>query len=175
MRIGIGYDVHRLGSGRKLIIGGVDIPYHEGLLGHSDADLLTHAICDALLGAAALGDIGQHFPDSDEKYRNINSLFLLKEIGHKLQRSGYSIHNIDSVIIAEKPKLAPYISQMCQNIADTLSISLDKVNVKATTTEGLGFTGRGEGMAAKAVVLLRVLDLDPLCCHPEAEPKAFPF
>ncbi|HZJ85137.1 MAG TPA: 2-C-methyl-D-erythritol 2,4-cyclodiphosphate synthase [Syntrophomonadaceae bacterium] len=154
MRIGIGYDVHRLSSGRKLIIGGVDIPNHEGLLGHSDADVLTHAICDALLGAAALGDIGQHFPDNDEKYRDISSLVLLKEIGHKLQGSGYFIHNIDSVIIAEKPKLAPYIPQMCQNIAGTLNIGLDKVNVKATTSEGLGFAGRGEGMAAKAVVLL---------------------
>ncbi len=154
MRIGIGYDVHRLSSGRKLIIGGVDIPNHEGLLGHSDADVLTHAICDALLGAAALGDIGQHFPDNDEKNRDISSLVLLKEIGHKLQESGYFIHNIDSVIIAEKPKLAPYIPQMRQNIADTLNIGLDKVNVKATTSEGLGFAGRGEGMAAKAVVLL---------------------
>ncbi len=154
MRIGIGYDVHRLGSGRKLIIGGVDIPYHQGLIGHSDADVLTHAICDALLGAAALGDIGRHFPDSDDKYLNISSLILLKEVGQKLQELAYFIHNIDSVIIAEKPKLAPYIPQMCQNIAESLNISLDKINIKATTTEELGFTGRGEGMSAKAIVLL---------------------
>ena len=154
MRIGMGYDVHRLGPDRKLIIGGVDIPYHLGLLGHSDADVLVHAICDALLGAAGLGDIGRHFPDSDMKYKDISSLILLAEVGQKLEELGYYIQNIDSVIKAEKPRLAPYIPTMTHNIAETLSISLDKVNVKATTTEGLGFVGREEGIAAQAVVLL---------------------
>ena len=154
MRIGQGYDVHRLVEGRKLILGGIDIPYEKGLLGHSDADVLTHAIMDALLGAAALGDIGKHFPDSDEQYKGISSLLLLKEVKCILHHHGYGIHNIDATIIAQRPKMAPYIEQIRANIADVLSIDVDSINVKATTTEGLGFVGTGEGIAAQAAALL---------------------
>ena len=153
MRIGQGYDVHRLVEGRKLIIGGVDIPYEKGLLGHSDADVLLHAVMDALLGAAALGDIGQHFPDSDERYKGISSIALLKEVGKILQENGYMIENIDSTVIAQRPKLLPY-RQMAENIAAALGIEKEQVSVKATTEEGLGFTGTGEGISAQAIALL---------------------
>ena len=154
MRIGQGYDVHRLVEGRKLIIGGVDIPYEKGLLGHSDADVLLHAVMDALLGAAALGDIGQHFPDSDERYKGISSIALLKEVGKILQENGYMIENIDSTVIAQRPKLLPYRQQMAENIAAALGIEKEQVSVKATTEEGLGFTGTGEGISAQAIALL---------------------
>lgn len=154
MRIGQGYDVHRLVEGRKLIIGGVDIPYEKGLLGHSDADVLLHAVMDALLGAAALGDIGQHFPDSDERYKGISSIALLKEVGKILQENGYMIENIDSTVIAQRPKLLPYHPQMAENIAAALGIEKEQVSVKATTEEGLGFTGTGEGISAQAIALL---------------------
>ncbi len=154
MRIGQGYDVHRLVEGRKLILGGVEIPYEKGLLGHSDADVLLHAVMDALLGAAALGDIGQHFPDSDERYKGISSVELLKEVGKILQENGYLIENIDSTVIAQRPKLLSYRPQMAKNIADALGIEPDQVSVKATTEEGLGFTGTGEGISAQAIALL---------------------
>ena len=154
MRIGQGYDVHRLVEGRKLIIGGVDIPYEKGLLGHSDADVLLHAVMDALLGAAALGDIGQHFPDSDERYKGISSIALLREVGKILQENGYMIENIDSTVIAQRPKLLPYRPQMAENIAAALGIEKEQVSVKATTEEGLGFTGTGEGISAQAIALL---------------------
>ena len=154
MRIGQGYDVHCLVEGRKLILGGVEIPYEKGLLGHSDADVLLHAVMDALLGAAALGDIGQHFPDSDERYKGISSVELLKEVGKILQENGYLIENIDSTVIAQRPKLLPYRPQMAKNIADALGIEPDQVSVKATTEEGLGFTGAGEGISAQAIALL---------------------
>ena len=154
MRIGQGYDVHRLVEGRKLIIGGVDIPYEKGLLGHSDADVLLHAVMDALLGAAALGDIGQHFPKSDETYKGISSIALLKEGGKILQENGYMIENIDSTVIAQRPKLLPYRPQMAENIAAALGIEKEQVSVKATTEEGLGFTGTGEGISAQAIALL---------------------
>ena len=154
MRIGQGYDVHRLCEGRKMILGGVLIPYEKGLLGHSDADVLVHAVMDALLGAAALGDIGQHFPDTDEKYKGISSVELLKAVAGLLQENGYIIENIDSTIIAQKPKLAPYRAQMAENIAASLGLEKTQVSVKATTEEGLGFTGSGEGIAAQAVALL---------------------
>lgn len=154
MRIGQGYDVHRLVEGRRLIIGGVDIPYEKGLLGHSDADVLLHAVMDALLGAAALGDIGLHFPDSDERYKGISSITLLKEVGKILQENGYMIENIDSTVIAQRPKLLPYRPQMAENIAAALGIEKEQVSVKATTEEGLGFTGTGEGISAQAIALL---------------------
>lgn len=154
MRIGQGYDVHRLVEGRTLIIGGVDIPYEKGLLGHSDADVLLHAVMDALLGAAALGDIGQHFPDSDERYKGISSIALLKEVGKILQENGYMIENIDSTVIAQRPKLLPYRPQMAENIAAALGIEKEQVSVKATSEEGLGFTGTGEGISAQAIALL---------------------
>ena len=154
MRIGQGYDVHRLVEGRRLIIGGVDIPYEKGLLGHSDADVLLHAVVDALLGAAALGDIGQHFPDSDERYKGISSIALLKKVGKILQENGYMIENIDSTVIAQRPKLLPYRPQMAENIAAALGIEKEQVSVKATTEEGLGFTGTGEGISAQAIALL---------------------
>ena len=160
MRIGQGYDVHRLVEGRKLIIGGVDIPYEKGLLGHSDADVLLHAVMDALLGAAALGDIGQHFPDSDERYKGISSIALLKEVGKILQENGYMIENIDSTVIAQRPKLLPYRPQMSENIAAALGIEKEQVSVKATTEEGLGFTGTGEGISAQAIALLESLAVD---------------
>lgn len=154
MRIGTGYDVHRLTENRPLVLGGVGIPYEKGLLGHSDADVLLHAIMDALLGAAALGDIGRHFPDSDPKYAGISSLLLLKEVVNLLEKERFLVGNIDATIIAQRPKLAPYIEEMRQNIAQTLGIRASQVNVKATTEEGLGFTGSGEGIAAQAVCLL---------------------
>ncbi|HBX49171.1 MAG TPA: 2-C-methyl-D-erythritol 2,4-cyclodiphosphate synthase [Clostridiaceae bacterium] len=154
MRVGHGYDVHKLTQGRKLILGGVDIPYEKGLLGHSDADVLTHAVMDALLGALALGDIGKHFPDNDEKYKGANSLKLLLLVKNIIEEKGYSISNIDSTIIAQKPKLSPYIYNMRENISKTLGIDIDRVSVKATTEEGLGFTGSGDGLSAHAVVLL---------------------
>ena len=154
IRIGSGYDVHRLVSGRKLIIGGVDIPFELGLDGHSDADVLLHAICDALLGAAALGDIGLHFPDSDNRYKGIDSMILLTHTVNLLKKNGYSIVNIDSTIAAQKPKLRPYIDLMRANIAKAGDISIDTVSVKATTEEKLGFTGEGLGMSCHAVCLL---------------------
>ena len=154
MRIGTGYDVHRLGEGLPLWIGGVQIPHTHGLIGHSDADVLLHAICDALLGAAALGDIGKHFPDTDPQYKGISSLKLLAHVGQLLQQHGYQVGNIDSTVVAQQPKMAPHIPQMRQNIADTLGISIDQVSVKATTTERLGFEGRMEGISAQAVALL---------------------
>ena len=168
MRIGQGYDVHRLTEGRKLIIGGVTIPYEKGLLGHSDADVLLHAVMDALLGAAALGDIGAHFPDTDEKYKGADSLKLLSEVGWMLSDKMYFIQNIDATIIAQAPKMRPYIDEMRKNIADTLGIDMDQVNVKATTEEHLGFTGRGEGISASAVCVLASPDecsysVDPGC------------
>ena len=150
MRIGTGYDVHRLVEGRKLIIGGVDIPHDKGLLGHSDADVLLHAICDALLGAAGLGDIGKHFPDADQRYKGISSLALLAEVAGKLAGEGYRVNNIDATIVAERPKMAPHIPAMAGNIAAAVKTGPAAINVKATTTEGLGFTGRGEGIAAYA-------------------------
>lgn len=154
MRIGSGYDVHRLTENRKLILGGVEIPYEKGLLGHSDADVLIHAVMDALLGAAALGDIGKHFPDSDDKYKNISSLLLLKHVSLLLKERGYNTINIDATIIAQRPKLAPYIGSMIKNIAGVMELPEDRINVKATTEEGLGFTGSGEGIAAQAVCLI---------------------
>ena len=154
MRIGTGYDVHRLGEGLPLWIGGVQIPHTHGLIGHSDADVLLHAICDALLGAATLGDIGKHFPDTDPQYKGISSLKLLAHVGQLLQQHGYHVGNIDSTVVAQQPKMAPHIPQMRQNIADTLGISIDQVSVKATTTERLGFEGRMEGISAQAVALL---------------------
>lgn len=154
MRIGIGYDVHRLESGRQLILGGVEIPHSTGLLGHSDADVLAHAVGDALLGAAALGDLGHHFPDSDERYKDADSLELLAEIGQLLQQAGYRVINIDSTIAAQAPRLAPYIENMRTNIAAALHLQAGQVSVKATTTEGLGFAGRQEGISAQAVVLI---------------------
>ena len=154
MRSGIGYDVHRLAENRKLIVGGVDIPFEKGLLGHSDADVLVHAVIDALLGAAALGDIGSHFPDTDAAFLNVDSMKLLAHTGGLLAQRGYRVVNIDSVIVAQRPKMAPYIAQMRENIAQALGISADDVSVKAKTEEGLGFTGMGEGVAAHAVCLL---------------------
>jgi len=154
MRIGFGYDTHQLVSGRKLILGGVCIPHSHGLLGHSDADVLVHAVMDALLGAAALGDIGRHFPDSDVRFKDASSLALLTEVVRKISSEGYAVCNIDSVIVAQAPKLAPYIEQMVNNIAKALAIDLCCVNVKATTEEGLGFIGSLEGISAKAVCLL---------------------
>ncbi|MBR3263085.1 MAG: 2-C-methyl-D-erythritol 2,4-cyclodiphosphate synthase [Lachnospiraceae bacterium] len=154
MRIGQGYDVHRLKEGRKLIIGGVEIPYEKGLDGHSDADVLLHAIMDALLGAAALGDIGLLFPDTDERFSGADSLKLLQKVKDVLDEKGYSICNIDATVIAQEPKLRPYIDLMRQNIAETLKMDVSQVSVKATTEEHLGFTGRKEGIAAQAVVLI---------------------
>lgn len=158
MRIGTGYDVHKLVEGRDLILGGVNIPYEKGLLGHSDADVLLHAIMDALLGAAALGDIGKHFPDTDENYRGASSIKLLERVSEILEENHYVIENIDSTIIAQRPKLASYISTMRENIATTLGIELSQVSVKATTEEGLGFTGSGEGIAVQAVALLTTVE-----------------
>ncbi|HIY63111.1 MAG TPA: 2-C-methyl-D-erythritol 2,4-cyclodiphosphate synthase [Candidatus Mediterraneibacter stercoripullorum] len=154
MRVGFGYDVHRLTENRKLIIGGVEIPFEKGLLGHSDADVLLHAVMDALLGAAALGDIGKHFPDTDPQYKGISSIQLLKHVGQLLDDNGYVIENIDGTIIAQRPKMRPYIDQMRENIAEALHIEVDQINVKATTEEGLGFTGTGEGISAQAVCAL---------------------
>ena len=154
MRIGHGYDVHKLVSGRKCIIGGVDIPHETGLLGHSDADVLLHAVMDALLGAAALGDIGHLFPDNDPKYKGADSLALLLEVGRVLQTNGWVLSNLDATILAQAPKMAPHILQMRQNIADALGVLIDQISVKATTEEGLGFTGAKEGIAAHAVCLI---------------------
>lgn len=154
MRIGHGYDVHRLIEGRKLILGGVEIPYEKGLLGHSDADVLLHALMDAMLGAAALGDIGQHFPDRDERYRGADSRLLLREVSRLLSEAGYRLVNADCTILAQRPKLMGYIPQMRQTIAAVLSAEMDAISVKATTEEGLGFTGDGSGIAAHAVVLI---------------------
>ena len=154
IRIGHGFDVHAFAGGRRLIIGGVDIPHDRGLLGHSDADVLLHAICDALLGAAGLGDIGKHFPDSDPQYKGIDSRKLLRHVGELLQRQGWNTGNLDATIIAQAPRMAQYIPSMRENIAADLNVAVDQVNVKATTTEKLGFTGRGEGIAAEAVCLI---------------------
>lgn len=154
MRIGQGYDVHRLVEGRALILGGVTIPWEKGLLGHSDADVLVHAVMDALLGAAALGDIGQHFPDTDPEYQGISSIALLKKVGGLLEERGFVIENIDATIIAQRPKLAPYRPQMAENIAQALHLPVERVSVKATTEEGLGFTGSGEGISSQAITLL---------------------
>ena len=154
MRVGMGYDVHRLVPDRELIIGGVKIPYDKGLLGHSDADVLLHAISDALLGAAALGDIGKHFPDTDPKYKGISSVILLEQVAELLNKNLFFIENIDATIIAQAPKMRPYIDEMRQNIADALNIDVSSVNVKATTEEGLGFTGSGEGISAQAICLI---------------------
>jgi 2-C-methyl-D-erythritol 2,4-cyclodiphosphate synthase len=162
MRIGTGYDVHRFAPDRKLILGGVEIPYEKGLLGHSDADVIVHAIMDALLGAAALGDIGQHFPDTDPAYEGISSILLLKKCGALLAAHGYAVGNIDSIIIAQQPKMMPHLDAMRRNVADALGIDKEQVSIKATTEERLGFTGRGEGIAAQAVCLL--VDRAPL--HP---------
>jgi 2-C-methyl-D-erythritol 2,4-cyclodiphosphate synthase len=158
MRIGMGYDVHKLVEGRKLILGGVEIPYEKGLLGHSDADVLVHAIMDALLGAAALGDIGKHFPDTDPQYEGISSILLLEHVGKLLEEHMYIIENIDATVIAQRPKLAPYREQMVENIAKALNISKSQVCVKATTEEGLGFTGRGEGISSQAITLLNTVE-----------------
>ena len=155
MRIGTGYDVHRLGEGLPLWIGGVQVPHTHGLIGHSDADVLLHAICDALLGAAALGDIGKHFPDTDPQYKGLSSLKLLAAVGELLKEKGYTVGNIDSTVVAQRPKLAPYIPQMRHNIADTLGIDVDRVSVKATTTEHLGFEGREEGISAQAAAVIK--------------------
>ena len=154
MRVGMGYDVHKLVEDRALILVGVCIPYEKGLLGHSDADVLIHAVMDALLGAAALGDIGRHFPDSDPKYKGISSMLLLEHVGSLLMENGYVVGNIDATVIAQRPKLAPYIETMRENIAKALKIEVSRVNVKATTEEGLGFTGQGQGIASSAVALI---------------------
>jgi len=154
MRVGQGYDVHRLAENRKLILGGVDVPYERGLLGHSDADVLTHAIMDALLGAAGMGDIGRHFPDTDPAYAGADSIQLLTAVVHKLRDAGWKIGNVDATVIAQKPKLATYIPQMKQNLATAMGLDEEQVNVKATTEEGLGFTGAGDGIAAQAITLL---------------------
>ena len=154
MRVGMGYDVHRLTEERKLILGGVEIRWEKGLLGHSDADVLVHAVMDALLGAAALGDIGKHFPDTDPAYKGISSILLLRHVTELLKKNGYAIGNVDATIIAQKPKMAPHILKMRENMAEAMGISIDCLNVKATTEEGLGFTGREEGIAAQAICLL---------------------
>ena len=157
-RVGMGYDVHKLVTGRKLILGGVEIQHDLGLLGHSDADVLLHAIKDAILGAAALGDIGRHFPDTDEAYKGISSMVLLSKVKDLILKEGYKVNNIDATIAAQQPKIAPYIKDMNENIAQTLKIEVSKVNVKATTTEGLGFVGNKEGIAAYAIVSLIKID-----------------
>lgn len=159
MRVGIGYDIHRLEEGRKLILGGVWIPFELGLAGHSDADVLIHSICDALLGAMALGDIGQHFPDTDMQYRGISSLILLGKVNSLIQDQGFIINNIDTVIMAQEPKLAPFIPAMRDNMAEILDIAVEFVSVKATTTERLGSIGQGKGIAAEAIVSIRPIDL----------------
>lgn len=160
MRVGMGYDVHRLVEDRKLILGGVEIPYEKGLLGHSDADVLLHAIMDALLGAAALGDIGKHFPDTDPQYKGADSIKLLEHVGELLEQNNYIIENIDATVIAQRPKLLPYMPQMVENVAKALGIEKSQVNIKATTEEGLGFTGSGEGISAQAIcMLIPVMDI----------------
>jgi 2-C-methyl-D-erythritol 2,4-cyclodiphosphate synthase len=178
MRIGMGYDVHRLVEGRDLIIGGVTIPYEKGLLGHSDADVLLHAVMDALLGAAALGDIGKHFPDTDPEYEGISSVKLLQKTGELLEENNFLIENIDATIIAQAPKMRPYIDTMRENIAKALCIEVSQVNVKATTEEGLGFTGSGEGISANAVCMLTspfdlsAQQIQPGCVGCQGCPKA---
>lgn len=157
MRVGMGYDVHRLVENRKLILGGVEIEHTHGLLGHSDADVLVHAVMDALLGAAALGDIGKHFPDTDPEYEGISSIKLLEHVGKLLGKKGYLIENIDATIIAQRPKMRPHIEKMEQNIADALKIDVSQINVKATTEEGLGFTGTGEGISSQAICALTTI------------------
>lgn len=159
MRVGIGYDIHRLEVGRELVLGGVQVPFGSGLAGHSDADVLVHSICDALLGALALGDIGQHFPDTDVQYSGISSLILLGKVNSLIQSRGFVTNNIDTVIIAQEPKLAPFIPAMRDNIAETLGIAVESVSVKATTTERLGSIGQGKGIAAEAIVSVRSIDL----------------
>ncbi|MGN8631406.1 2-C-methyl-D-erythritol 2,4-cyclodiphosphate synthase [Blautia sp. HCP3S3_G3] len=159
MRIGMGYDVHKLVEGRELILGGVNIPWEKGLLGHSDADVLIHAVMDALLGAAALGDIGRHFPDTDPAYKGISSIVLLKHVGNLLKDNGFAVGNIDATIIAQKPKMSPHIPQMTRNMAEALGIPQSRLNIKATTEEGLGFTGRGEGIASQAICLLEEIPM----------------
>ena len=160
MRVGMGYDVHRLVEGRKLILGGVEIPYEKGLLGHSDADVLLHAIMDALLGAAALGDIGKHFPDTDPAYEGASSMKLLEHVGDLLEEHNYVIENIDATIIAQRPKMLSHIPQMVKNVAETLGLEENQVNIKATTEEGLGFTGSGEGISSQAICMLTpVMDI----------------
>ncbi len=154
MRIGTGYDVHRLAPGRTLILGGVEIEYEQGLLGHSDADVLLHAIMDAMLGAAAMGDIGRHFPDTDPAYKGASSIYLLKCVRKMIEKEGYRIGNVDATIIAQRPKMRPYIEKMRNNIAEALAVEVSRINVKATTEEGLGFTGEGEGISSQAVCLL---------------------
>jgi len=154
MRVGIGVDFHKFAKGRKLILGGVEIKHDKGLIGHSDADVLTHAICDALLGAAGLGDIGKHFPDTDERFKDISSLKLLEQVYLMLKAKGYRVHNIDTVIVAEAPKLAPYFSEMIEKLAAVLEISAEKINIKATMSEGMGAIGRKEGIAAFAIASL---------------------
>lgn len=154
MRVGMGYDVHRLAEGRRLILGGVEIPFEQGILGHSDADVLAHAVIDALLGAAGLGDIGRHFPDSDPQYENISSLILLARVGQLLRGQGWKVGNIDATVVAQRPRLAPYVEAMRRHLAEALEIEVARIGVKATTSDGLGFTGRGEGIAAFAVALL---------------------
>ena len=162
MRVGMGYDVHKLVENRKLILGGVEIPYEYGLLGHSDADVLVHAIMDALLGAAALRDIGHHFPDNDPAYEGADSIELLKKVGEMLEERMYLIENIDATVIAQKPKLLPYIDTMVKNVAEALHLEEDQVNIKATTEEGLGFTGKKEGISAQAICCIsKALDLMP--------------
>ena len=158
MRVGLGYDVHKLVEGRKLIIGGVDIPHEKGLLGHSDADVLVHAVMDSILGALALGDIGKHFPDTDEKYKGADSMKLLEFVYNLINEKGYNIGNIDCTIIAQSPKMAPHIQNMRENIAKTLNTSIENINVKATTEEGLGFTGAKEGISAQSICLLVKVD-----------------
>ena len=157
MRVGLGYDVHKLAEERKLILGGVEIPYEKGLLGHSDADVLVHAIMDALLGAAALGDIGKHFPDTDPAYKGISSIRLLEQVGKLIEDKLYVIGNIDATIIAQRPKMAPHIEEMRSNVAKALKIDIDQINIKATTEEGLGFTGSGEGISSQAIASLETI------------------
>lgn len=159
MRVGMGYDVHKLVEGRDLILGGVNIPWEMGLLGHSDADVVVHAIMDAILGAAALRDIGRHFPDTDPQYKGISSIVLLKKVGELLKEKGYRIVNLDATIIAQKPKLLPYIDTMVENVAEALELSVDQVNIKATTEEGLGFTGTMQGISSQAICAICPLNL----------------
>lgn len=159
MRVGLGYDVHRLVENRKLILGGLEIPYDRGLLGHSDADVLLHAIMDSLLGACALGDIGKHFPDTDNTFKGVSSITLLKETGKLVLKAGYMINNIDATIIAQKPKMSPYIEHMRENISKALNIDIDKINIKATTEEGLGFTGKMLGISSQSIVSVENIKL----------------
>ncbi len=154
MRIGHGFDAHRLGPGLRLILGGVEIDHDHGLIAHSDGDVLVHALCDAILGAAAMGDIGKHFPDSSDEFKGVDSRILLRQVVSMIKESGYSVQNADMTIIAQAPKLAPYLEQMISNLSDDLLVADNRINIKATTTEGMGYTGRGEGIAAHAVVLL---------------------